>query len=765
MTRPFGDAAVVYLNAGWNPLPLPPRQKQSPPTGYTGWNAASVTKADVNDWILSQPDGNIAMRLPRGVIGIDIDHYGNKNGLDSLKALEDLHGRLPPTYTSTARDGGSGQRFFCVPIGLRLPNSLGDGIDTIQAHHRYAVVAPSLHPDGMVYRWYDHTGAESDRPPELDELAYLPWTWITALGTDRAGNPVATATRETVEAFIAAHHIGRRDDKLRGLQTILAEKKGGRHDRLISAACLAMREAAAGHYPAGTAINVLRSWWDKAMGDAKRRQGNEFDDAIAWAVAQIQADQEGSEHTVLVEGPGPSLENVADGPSGSELPSTDVDIADAFMDHYHQRARYVPRWQRWLVFVDGRWVEDHDNVRVTQLLVEHVRTQAAGLEAIALLDDPPAYGRARRALGYCKSSKGLKQVLHVARLDPRVVTDHEALEAKPDLLNVTNGTINLNTFELQPHDPRDLLIHQARVIYDPAGQAPLFTAFVERILPDQDVRRYVQNLLGMALLGKGKDHVFPIATGNGANGKSTLTNVVCRVMGPYAVTMSRDLIAAHKQDSHPTTKASLFRRRFAHSGEINEGVRLDEALVKELTGGDRIQARRMREDEWEFDPTHTLWLHANHKPRITGTDNGIWRRVSVIPFDVSIPADEQDPNLADQIFIEESSGVLNWLLQGLAIYNRNGLKKPAAVEIATGGYRGDSDTVSQFLSDAGLHFHSEERISTPLLKQLHESWYTDAAVIGTVDGHYILLAKRLKAQGCVQNKVGGIRGWKGIGLA
>lgn len=306
---------------------------------------------------------------------------------------------------------------------------------------------------------------------------------------------------------------------------------------------------------------------------------------------------------------------------------------------------------------------------------------------------------------------------------------------------------------------------QAAVDYDTHATAPEWERLLERILPDDDVRRFVAKLFGLALVGETIEHVLPIALGSGANGKSTLTKVAATVLGEYAVVVSKDVLLALKHDTHPTTKATLFRRRLAHSGELPHAAKLDEAQVKELTGGDRISARKMRQDEWTFEPSHMLWLHANHRPTIEGTDDGIWRRLKLIPFDVKIPENEQDPHLAGRIIGNESPGVLNWMLAGLADYQADGLNTPAQVSAATTSYRTESDTVASFIEEAGLVIDPAMSIDAGDLMQEHNTWFATAGLDERENAHYQKVVAALKQHGIV-GKQARPRGrvWYRVGL-
>ncbi|MDP8952545.1 MAG: phage/plasmid primase, P4 family, partial [Actinomycetota bacterium] len=188
-----------------------------------------------------------------------------------------------------------------------------------------------------------------------------------------------------------------------------------------------------------------------------------------------------------------------------------------------------------------------------------------------------------------------------------------------------------------------------------------------------------------------------ILYGPGANGKSTLINVVLEMLGGYGKQAAPDLLMA-KHGAHPTELADLFGARLVAAQETEDGRRLAEGLVKQLTGGDRIKARYMRQDFWEFDPTHKVWLATNHKPEIRGTDHAIWRRIRLIPFDVIIPKEEQDPRLPEKLR-SELPGILAWAIEGCLAWQREGLGEPPEVRAATEGYRAEQDVLAAFFEE------------------------------------------------------------------
>jgi putative DNA primase/helicase len=254
--------------------------------------------------------------------------------------------------------------------------------------------------------------------------------------------------------------------------------------------------------------------------------------------------------------------------------------------------------------------------------------------------------------------------------------------------------------------------------------------------------------------------------GTGANGKSTFTGVLEYILGDYFQKAPRSLIQAKRSgdDGIPCDVARLQGARFVVCNELEEGRRIAESLVKDLTGGDRMVARFMRQDLFEFAPTHKLWLYGNHRPTITGTDEGIWRRIRLIPFTVSIPESARNPHLKDEL-LREAPGILNWLIDGCRLWQSEGLGAPQKVRDAVGEYREAMDTVGQFVEEVCV----SDPVGWTASAALHRA-YVDWATAEGIDGRHQLgpksFANRLRDRGFrpEKNQTDGMRGWSGVRL-
>lgn len=299
---------------------------------------------------------------------------------------------------------------------------------------------------------------------------------------------------------------------------------------------------------------------------------------------------------------------------------------------------------------------------------------------------------------YSNSASGIHNMIAMAKSDLAIRL--EELDTDPWLLNVENGTIDLRTGEIREHRKEDFITKLAPVTFDSDATCSQWGAFLRIVFKDDtELIGYMRRLVGYCLTGVTEEHILPFLYGTGANGKSTFCETILKLMGPdYAMKAAPDLLMAKRGESHPTDRADLWGKRFVACIETEEGRRMAEALTKELTGGDRVRARRMREDFWEFTPTHHVWLAGNHKPTITGADHGIWRRIKLIPFDVVISEAEQDKKLPAKL-AAELPGILNWAIAGCLDWQRDGMQEPKIVQAATSAYSTEMDEVGQFIEE------------------------------------------------------------------
>ncbi|MEA3401315.1 MAG: phage/plasmid primase, P4 family [Armatimonadota bacterium] len=372
---------------------------------------------------------------------------------------------------------------------------------------------------------------------------------------------------------------------------------------------------------------------------------------------------------------------------------TDLGNSQRLVAAHGDDMRYCHPWDRWLVWDGRRWREDDAGLAAAR---------AKTLPQI-IYDEAAACGDSKRreALGdhahRTEARSRLRNALALAQSDLPVLSDE--LNRDGWLLNVQNGTLDLRTLELRPHRRGDMLTHLLPVAYDPEAEAPRWERFLLEIMDgDEELAAFLRRAAGYSLTGDVREDALFFLHGSGANGKSTFLHTLLRLAGPLGTQAQADLLMSSRWGKHPTGVADLFGKRLVATIEPEAGRHLAESLVKQLTGGDRIKARRMREDFWEFEPTHKIWLAANHKPRIRGDDHAIWRRIKLVPFEVRFEGELEDKQLEDKL-AAELPGILNWALQGCPEWQERGLDVPGAVRDATDLYREEEDELSRFFAE------------------------------------------------------------------
>ncbi len=376
---------------------------------------------------------------------------------------------------------------------------------------------------------------------------------------------------------------------------------------------------------------------------------------------------------------------------------TDIGNGERIIDQHGADLRYCHTLKSWLVWTGRHW--SIDETAEIERRAKQVLTVSLFEEALAESDDERRAAILKHAYRSQSASK-IRAALDMASSDIRIVVRTAELDVAAFLLNVENGTLNLRTGELRPHNRDDLITRIAPVKFDPTATCPLWDAALARWLPDIEVRDYGQRLMGYSLTGDASEHIASFFIGPGANGKSVYLRTQLDLLGAYGLVAAADLLIVHRRSGGSASPevAELVGRRLVAVLETDAGAPLHESRVKVLVGGDRMKGRALYAEYAEIDPTWTLVLATNHLPKISGTDEAIWRRIAIMPFDVIIPEAERDPQLVKRLAAERS-GILNWALAGCLEWQRGGLRLPDAVRMATAAYRAESDPMSEWLAD------------------------------------------------------------------
>jgi len=399
-------------------------------------------------------------------------------------------------------------------------------------------------------------------------------------------------------------------------------------------------------------------------------------------------------------------------------PFTDAGNAERLIALHGEDLKYISA-RGWLVWRKTHWDTDETGGAV-QATLAMARTLLEQADALPINDAmrPAAIAFSRKS----ESSASIKAALSLALTFPDVARRIEDFDSNPYLLNCAAGTIDLKISAIYAHLRSDLL-----TVCAPAGLSHAsgrWQTFLQEILPDPDLLAYVQRAIGASVIGNQREHAIFFAHGGGGNGKGTFFRALTSALGAYVVTIPPHMLLETHQPAHPTEIADLYGKRLAVSAEIPKGKKLDEAKIKSMSGGDRMKGRFMFKDFIEWDPTHTLWICGNDKPRISGTDRGIWRRLHLIPFTAELDGASADLDLDARLAAERDS-IMQWCVDGAVAYLAQGLGTCQAVEDATQSYRADEDTFGNCL-DSLVDFDPDASTSKLEFRELIKIMYENA---------------------------------------
>jgi putative DNA primase/helicase len=710
--NPELTAALQYAEHGITVFPVGPNKR---PLTEHGFKDATTDPVVITKWWGRSPNAYIGIPVPEGYVVIDVDVQ--RGGLETELAFM-MGGILEPTVRFMS--GGGGRHYwYRLPEGAdrdrlrvnKIPNY--PGVDIKVGGKGYVIAPPSGHASGGWYWMLSEPGTQVQ--PINDVLLMLI--------THRKPKPrpavgvAEPASRGENQAWV--------DAAIRGTLTdFAAAVEGDRHFALVRTTNRLMEFVKAGY--------VAEDWVRDQVteiGLGLERTPIEIGAAFTWAHNKVDPAEvppptpktKAPPAYVLNEQP-PHREQLDQQPLPQEgAPPPEKTELDRHVNQARFAYRLAERYKDKLLHVYGigwhywtgkRWALDNRG-RVSQAVLETLRYE------LNLAFDAPDADKKKTLLAdviRCQTNNAVRGIRDLAAALAEFAATVDDLDTDPYVLNVANGTLNLRTLELRPHSPGDRITKVCRGAYHPDAPAPTWQAVLDRVLPKEDVREFLQRLVGMSLIGEVREHKLPILTGTGRNGKGTTYKAALHALGDYAGTADPELFMA-REGAHPTGEMDLRGRRLVVVSESSKDRRLDEARMKRLCGGDPIKARYMRKDFVEFQPSHQAYLVTNHLPKVSPDDPATWARLRVVPFDVSIPEHEQDTGL-DAKLAAEADGILAWAVAGLRDYLDHGLDEPSAVLKATGAYKRDMDALSRFIDeccDTGPNFGATT-------KELHDAW-------------------------------------------
>jgi putative DNA primase/helicase len=634
----FKEIAMPLVARGIPVIPIPPRQKGA---SLKGWqNLATTELEQIEKWNDENPQYNagVVAKL-NGFWMLDCDVP------DLPQTIEKETGKVFPKTFSVRSN--KGLHFYFKHTGasqslkknIQLKDEQGNVLCDVKVHNGYVVGPGSIHPTGTRYEVVNDT--------EIIDAPDWLVTWIKE-------------QHQHAEADAQQH--GTSEGKI---------QEGGRDNFLFKQACK-LRAAGLSKSDALTALlSINESTCEPPMENS---------------VVQLKI-----ESAYNYEPTNNALHELIEKP---DLPShTDLGNAKRFVLAEGKDIHYCYSSKKWFVWDGRKWAEDDTG----EIHRRAKRTARAMLQEAATLEDDQKRNILVAHEQRSESEGRLNAMISLARSEPGVPVRPTEFDSDPMIFNCLNGTIDLKTGTLRKHCRDDLASKIAPVEFDPNAVCPTWLTFLDTITGhSMELSMFLQRCAGYSLTGETNEHALFILYGTGANGKSTFLEALRFVLGDYAQSADFQSLMVSQGQSVRNDLAKLNGARFVTATESEDGKRMAENVVKQLTGGDTITTRHLYQDYFDFEPQFKLWLGTNHKPVIRGQDDGIWRRIRFIRFTVSIPPAQQDRELKRKLKLE-ARGLLNWALEGLAQWREQGLKPPAMVEEATKEYQADQDVIGHFL--------------------------------------------------------------------
>jgi P4 family phage/plasmid primase-like protien len=764
MSTPYQLAAREYFAVGWSPIPLPTREKHpvpDQPAHFTGAVGLYVDQAQLDAWLapkarvragnLSFAAGNIALRLPKTVIGIDVDAYGSKKGAETLEKAEEAWGALPATYVITSRDDGiSGIRLYRIPEGLAWPGELpqGKGVELLRWDHRYAMVAPSLHDEtGAEYRWHkEQDGDEvrsltiSDEFPAPEDLPALPAEWVAGLTSGRKWT--ATEVNEDMDASELQAWLAARvdpDDICAFMSRTVAKytrevrqasDDGGAHDAARDGAWAILGDAGSGHGGVIAALTSLRNVFLKAV---EGRRGNERIAKTEWArIVTRGAAKVSAEGDPATEDPCLSLKAASKSNGGSKdinWRMDDIGNAERLIRVMADNARYIEGYNSWYIWDGATWNADRTR-QVERWAVKTVNNMDQELEFLKGDAKPALLSAFKKHIKASGGAGRLAAMVTVARGRKGITLNGAEFDGNPRLLGCSNGVLELaeRDIRFRPVTREDYLTLNTRVEYDKKASSTLWDSFLKRVQPDQEVREWLQMLVGYSLLGVNMQRLLVVAAGPTSTGKTTFAEAFAAALGDYAGPMPASVLRDNADDKPRPDLLDALPKRVVIAEELGTAQHLHPDQIKRLTGGSTVAARGMRANTYVYRvPAFTPWLVTNSAPTVSGADQALWRRLLVVPFTVQIPLAEEKPQIRQLLTSEARAAVLRWAVDGylawVELVTRGGtlLDMPLSVVEANMQFRSDMSDLDGFIAEACV-LGAEESCAPRELYDAYQHW-------------------------------------------
>jgi putative DNA primase/helicase len=711
MTNVIAQTAQQLLKQGWHCIPLQPGEKKPI---EAKWQERLIKAEEINQ--VFTPDRNIGLLLgePSDWI-VDID-------CDTPEAVITASYLMPGTDLSFGRKsiGKAHLLYRCLEAQTVKFQDPIENITILEVRSTgsQTMIPPSTHPTGEKVIWMGQ-----GKPKEL------------------ANVELVKAARLTAAAALLARHwpeAGARQDTALHLSGALAH--------------------------AGWSLKEIKIFTEAVVQAAKDEEIEMRLRAVGYAIDKLQKGMPVSGWPKLAEAVGEKIvgrvrewmgiSSATSDFGGGVFRRTDTGNAERLVFHHGDELRYCYELGKWLIWNGRRWKVD-DSGGIHRKAKDTVRR--IGAEAMQIYDETERRAMLKWAI---TSESRTRQRDLITLAESHLPVAQEQLDMDPWLLNVQNGTLDLRTGKLMPHSKEQMLTKICPVEYRNTT-SKLWDGFLKRVLPDPKVRAFVQRAVGYSLTGDCGEEVLFFLYGTGRNGKSKFIEAIQYIMGDYASTTRPEVFMEKKHDAIPVELAALKGVRFTSTVETSYGQRFAESLIKQITGGDEVQVRFMRQDPFTYKPQFKIWLASNNKPDIRGRDQGIWSRIMLIPFTVMIPPQERDKQLGEKLK-KEGEAILSWAVEGCLAWQKEGLNPPEQVLDAVNEYQEETDLLSGFFEDC-CTLNPLAKATTRDLYSAYEMWCLDN---GETPVRKIMFSRMLRERGFSSVRIGAksARGWAGIKL-
>jgi putative DNA primase/helicase len=697
------DAWRVPVAFGFSVFPVKAMSKE-PLVPWKGYQTSKASPETIQAWASCMHNVGIATGAISGLVVLDLD------GKEAVKDAEKFG--LPQTITALTPNGL--HLYFRHP-GFKVGNRAGlrPGWD-IRGDGGYIVAPGSIHPSGTEYRW--------ENSPESFELAEIP-DWLLELITKPQTNIADNVTPFPVSGKANAMTALKKE-----LKALHGALEGCRNDQLNKSAYALAQFVAADLLPYESTRELLR---ETAL-------------SIGLSASEVEATLESGWTAGLAKPKaiGPLVHINSSDPGTGDVPCFDGEVSEdaialAFTSRYAETLRFDHDEKSWYKWTGARWRRDKQ-----QSAFHYARELGRSL------------GEGKRQLCKASVTRGAESF---ARADPTHAVDGSIWDSNAMLLGTPLGTVELKSGQLRNADPNDY-ITKLTTHSPEEGEPTLWLKFLHEALGgDADIIAFLQRWCGYCLTGLTSEHALFFIYGPGGNGKSVFINTISAILGDYAVNAAMETFTASKFDRHSTELAMLAGARMVTASETEEGRSWAEARIKQLTGGDPITARYMRQDNFTYRPQFKLMIAGNHAPSLRNVDDAMRRRFNIVPFTAK-PA-KPDLGLEEKLRAELPQ-ILSWAIAGCLDWQANGLVPPPKIAAATADYFDSQDLLGQWIDENCELAPAKIAYPTPLFND----WRDYALEAGEVPGSAKSFKSALEKRGIFQKKTNGTRSYRGIAL-